>query len=89
MALGVVVPLWYPVPCPEIDAVVGVVSEVAEPEVVLVADLEVYALLSEVAEPLASVDISVAFAVVAPFFVVAAEVDSCGRPRSSVFPNTD
>ena len=41
------------------------------------------------AEPQASADIAVAFAVLVPVSVVAAEVDSSGRPRFLAFPNVD
>jgi hypothetical protein len=135
-----VIPLWYPVPCLGVGAVLGVaepavdnvvvalvsvdiaavgvveVVPVAEPVVVFVVDFEVYALLSaaaelspevvvvvaepvvvfvavasiaDVAELQVSVDIRVAFAVLAPVFVDAVEVDSSGRPRFSVVPNSD
>src|SRR4030042_6451330 len=45
--------------------------------------------VADVAEPQASVDIALAFDVLVPVSVVAAEVDSSGRPRFSAFPNID
>jgi hypothetical protein len=53
---------------------------VSEPEVVFAAD---------VAEPQVSADTAVAFAVLVPVSVVAAEVDSPGRPSFLAFPNVD
>ena len=50
---------------------------VSEPEVVFVAVVSV----ADVAEPPASVDIAVAFAVLVPVSAVVVEVDSSGRPR--------
>jgi hypothetical protein len=73
----------------------------AVPEVVSVADLEVseprvafaafvaLASVADVAEPQASVDIAVAFAVLVPVSEAAVEVDSSGRPRFFAFPNID
>ena len=61
-------------------AFVAVVSVVAEPEVVSVAD---------VAEPQASVDIAVAFDFLAPVSVVGVEVDSSERPKFLASPNVD
>src|SRR4030043_576729 len=45
--------------------------------------------VADVAEPQASVDIALAFDVLVPVSVVAAEVDSSGRPRFLAFPNVD
>jgi hypothetical protein len=74
------------------NAVVGVaaVSEVAEPVVVFVAVVFV-ALVSvaDVAEPQASVDIAVAFAVSVPVSVFAVEVDSSGHPKFFDLANID
>ncbi len=62
--------------------------DVAEPVVLFVASVSVVAepvLVSEpvfdVAEPQVSVDIAVVFVVLVPVSVVAAEVDSSGRPK--------
>jgi hypothetical protein len=63
--------------------VADVVSEVAEPVVVFVA----VASVADAAEPRASVDIALAFAVLVPVSVVMVEVDSSGRPKFFVFPN--
>ena len=67
---------------PEVVSVAELSPEVAasvvEPEVVFVA-----------AEPEASVDIAVAFAVLIPVSVVVVEVDSSGRPKFLAFPNVD
>ena len=60
---------------------VASVSVVAEP--VLVAES-----VFDVAEPQVSVDIAVVFVVLVPVSVVAAEVDSSGRPKFFSFPNT-
>jgi hypothetical protein len=57
----------------------------AEPGVVFVAVVSV----ADVAEPQASVDIPVAFAVLVPVSVVVVEVDSPGRPKLFAFPNVD
>ena len=78
---------------PEVDEprVVFVVAlEVAEPGVVFVGIVFV-ALVSvaDVAEPQASVDIALVFAVLVPVSVVVVEVDSSGRPTFLVFPNVD
>jgi len=62
-----------------------VLLEVSEPGVVFVAVVSV----AGVAEPQASVDIAVAFHVLLPVSVVAAEVDSLGHPKFLVFPNVD
>jgi hypothetical protein len=74
-----------------------VVALAAEPEVVFVAVVFVAvvfvavvfvaAVFVGVAELQASVDIAVAFVVLAPVSVVAAEVDSSGRPKFFAFPN--
>jgi predicted peptidase len=69
---------------------VAAVSEVAGPGVdfagiVFVAPVSV----AYVSELRASVDIAVAFDVLVPVSVVAAEADSSGRPRFSAFPNAD
>ena len=70
----------------------------AEPEVVSVVDLGVsesevvfvvVVSLADVAEPQASVDIAVAFAVSAPVSAVVVEVDSSGHPTFVAFPNVD
>ena len=70
----------------------------AEPEVVSVVDLGVsepeavfvvVVSLADVAEPQASVDIAVAFAVSVPVSAVVAEVDNSGHPTSVPFPNVD
>jgi hypothetical protein len=75
-----------------------VVVLAAEPEVVSVVDLGVFeseavfvvvVSLADVAEPQASVDIAVAFAVSAPVSAVVVEVDNSGRPRFVAFPNVD
>jgi hypothetical protein len=75
-----------------------VVFWAAEPEVVSVVDLEVsepgvvfvaVVFVADVAEPQASVDIAVAFAVLVPVSVVVVEVDSSGRPKFLAFPNVD
>jgi len=58
---------------------------ISEPGVVFVAVVSV----ADVAEPLASVDIAVAFAALVPVSAVVAEVDSSGRPTFVVFPNVD
>jgi len=80
---------------PEVEnAVVGVaaVSEVAEPGVAFVVDLEVAELvfvavdIADVSGPQASVDIAVVFVVLLPVSVVAVEVDTPGRPRLFVLP---
>jgi hypothetical protein len=69
----------------------GAVVLAAEPEVVFVVDLEVsepeVVFVADVAEPQASVDIAVAFAVLVPVSVVVVEVDSSGRPKFLAFPN--
>jgi len=66
-----------------LEVVVLVVEpEVSEPAVVFVA-----AVFVGVAELQASVDIAVAFVVLAPVSVVAVEVDSSGRPKFFAFPN--
>ena len=78
-----------------------IVVLVVEPEAVFVVDLEVSELgvvsvavvsvavvfVADAAEPRASVDIAVAFAVLVPVSVVVAEVDSSGRPMFLAFPN--
>ena len=75
-----------------------VVVLAAEPEVVSVVDLEVsesevvfvaVVSVADVAEPQASVDIAVAFAVLVPVSAVVVEVDSSGRPTFVAFPNVD
>ena len=75
-----------------------VVVLAAVPEVVFVVDLEVsepwavfvvVVSVADVAEPQASVDIAVAFAVLVPVSVVVVEVDSSGRPKFLAFPNVD
>ncbi|MDQ7788338.1 MAG: hypothetical protein RDU01_12105 [Thermodesulfovibrionales bacterium] len=79
---------------------VAAVSEVVEPvvSVVLVVDLEVsepgvvfvsLVSVADAAEPQASVYIALAFYALVPVSVFADEVDSCGRPRFSAFPNID
>ena len=74
------------------------VFEAAEPEVVSVVDLGVsepeavfvvVVSVADVAEPQASVDIAVAFAVLVPVSAVVVEVDSSGHPRFVAFPNVD
>ena len=45
--------------------------------------------VADVAEPQASVDIAVAFAVLIPVSVVVVEVYSSGRPKFLAFPNVD
>jgi hypothetical protein len=67
----------------ESDVVSVVDLEVSEPGVVFVAVVSV----SDVAEPQASVDIAVAFAVLVPVSVVVVEVDSSGRPTFVASPN--
>jgi hypothetical protein len=69
----------------EPEVVFDVDLEVSEPGVVLVAVVSV----ADVAEPQASVDIAVAFDVLAPVSVVVVEVDSSGRPKFLAFPNVD
>jgi len=69
-------------PSPEVVVLV-VEPEVSEPGVAFVAVVSV----ADVAEPRASVDIAVAFAVLVPVSVVVVEVDSSGRPKFLVFPN--
>ena len=59
--------------------------EVSELGVVFVA----FVSLADVVEPLASVDIAVAFVVLVPVSVVVVEVDSSGRPKFLSFPNVD
>ena len=66
---------------PEVVSVVD--FEVSEPGVGFVAVVSV----AYVAEPQASVDIAVAFAVLVPVSVVVVEVDSSGRPKFFAFPN--
>jgi hypothetical protein len=74
-----------------------VVVLVAVPEVAFVVaelSLEVVVFVpvfsvADVAEPQASVDIAVAFVVLAPVSVVVAELDSSGCPRFLAFPNVD
>ena len=76
---------------PEVFALVFVAAELslevvvsaAEPGVVFVAVVSV----ADVAEPQVSVDIAVAFVVLAPVSVVVVEVDSSGRPKFFAFPN--
>ena len=63
----------------------GAVVLAAEPGVVFVAVVSV----ADVAELQASVDIAVAFDVLAPVSVVVVEVDSSGRPKFLAFPNVD
>ena len=72
--------------------------EAAEPEVVSVVDLGVseseavfvvVVSLADVAEPQASVDIAVAFAVSVPVSAVVVEVDNSGHPTFVAFPNVD
>jgi hypothetical protein len=58
---------------------------ISEPGVVFVAVVSV----ADVAEPQASVDIAVVFAVLAPVSVVVVEVYSPGRPTFLAFPNVD
>jgi hypothetical protein len=58
---------------------------VSEPGVVFVAVVSV----ADVAEPQASADIAVAFAVLAPVSAVVVEVYSPGRPTFLAFPNVD
>jgi hypothetical protein len=87
---------------PEVAFVVAelsleVVVLVAGPEVAFViADLSLEVVVfvpvfsvADVAEPQASVDIAVAFVVLAPVSVVVAELDSSGCPRFLAFPNVD
>jgi hypothetical protein len=62
----------------------GVVVLVSEPGVVFVA-----VSVADVAEPQASADIAVAFAVLVPVSVVVVEVDSPGHPTFLAFPNVD
>jgi hypothetical protein len=63
------------------------VPEVAEPQVVfVVAQSEAFA---AVATEAVSVDIAVAFVVLALASVVVAEADSSGRPKFLAFPNAD
>jgi len=77
---------------PEDFALDSLVSELSpevvvladEPEVVLVAVVSV----ADVSEPQVSVDIAVAFVVLAPVSGVVGEVDSPGRPKFVVSPNT-
>jgi len=64
--------------------VVSAVSA-AGPEVVFVAVVSI----ADVAEPRASVDIALAFAVLVPVSVVVVEVYSSGRPKFLAFPNVD
>ena len=73
------------------EAVVLVVEpEVSEPGVVFVAVVFVAVVsVADVAEPRASVDIVVAFAVLVPVSVVVAWVYSSGRPKFLAFPNVD
>ena len=59
--------------------------EVSEPGVVFVVAVSV----AEVAEPRASADIAVVFAVLVPVSVVVVEVYSSGRPTFLAFPNVD
>jgi len=75
-----------------------VVAELSLEAVVLAAEPEVSELgvvfvafvsLADVVEPLASVDIAVAFVVLVPVSVVVVEVDSSGRPKFLSFPNVD
>ncbi len=66
-------------PSPEVAALT------AEPEVAFV----VVVFLADVAEPWASVDIAVAFAVLAPVSVSVVEFDSSGRPKFLAFPIAD
>ena len=64
--------------------------EVSEPDVVFVAvAFAALVSLADVAEPQASVDIALAFDVLAPAPVVATDLDSSGRPRFLSFPNGD
>src|SRR4030042_636621 len=56
-------------------------------ESVVVAQPEVFALVSVVSEPEVFVDIAVAFVVLVPVSVVAVEVDNSGRPKFFAFPN--
>jgi hypothetical protein len=84
---------------PEVFALVFAAAElspevvvlVVEPEVVSVVDLEVsepgVVFVADVAEPQASVDIAVAFAVLVPVSVVVVEVDSSGHPTFVASPN--
>ena len=74
---------------PEVVSVADL--EASEPRVAFVAFAAFVALASvaDVAEPQASVDIAVAFAVLAPVSEVGVEVDSPGHPRFSAFPNID
>ena len=58
---------------------------ISESGVVFVAVVSV----ADVAEPQASVDIAVAFAVSVPVSAVVVEVDNSGRPRFVAFPNAD
>jgi hypothetical protein len=64
------------------------VLEVAEP-VAVSASAELSLEMVLVSEPQASVDIAVAFVVLAPVSVVVVEVYSSGRPRFLAFPNVD
>jgi len=77
---------------PEVFALVFAAAELS-PEVAFVVDLEVsepgVVFVADVAEPQASVDIAVAFAVLVPVSVVVVEVDSSGRPKFLAFPNVD
>ena len=66
--------------------VVFVVAELSLEVVVLAAEPEVVS-VADAAEPQASVDIAVAFAVLVPVSVVVVEVDSSGRPKFFAFPN--
>ena len=82
---------------PEVFVLVFAAAELS-PEVVFVADLEVFepgvvfvavVSIADVAEPQASVDIAVAFVVLVPVSVVVVDVDSSGRPKFLAFPNVD
>ena len=71
---------------PEVFAAVDL--EVSEPGVVFVSVVSVALVsIADVAEPQASGDIALPFDVLVPLSVVAADVDSSGRPRFFSFPN--
>jgi hypothetical protein len=62
-----------------------VVAELSAEVVALVSEPEV----AFASEPQVSVDIAVAFVVLAPVSVVVVELDSSGHPKFLAFPNVD